>query len=303
METVTKDQGKRVSEFKALGEARKIAGYASVAEVDYEGDLVTLEAMQKGLGFFSNHPVVFWNHEVKSKPIGKVTSASVDDKGLWVEVEFADGSEEADEVYNLVQQDVLRHFSLHWWGDYHVEERDAKSVRVWDDMDIIEISVVAIPGNGGAQIVRKSLKLPEGENEAMIAACKLCTKSAPSGPERDLAIAQVRLWYSEQGKTLPDGFGEKSLDELEWAHNEREVFGDYLCAENQREAVKRLRQVVDWAKHREGLELGEWTAEMKQLIGELVQGEPEPAAANTGATPEEPRSIVSYYFDTPQGDA
>ncbi len=294
----TMEQGQRISEFKALEASRRIAGYASVAAVDYEGDLVTLDAMRKGLAFFTNHPVVFWNHEIKNKPIGKVVSANVDDKGLWVEVEFAEGSEEADEVYNLVQQDVLRHFSLHWMGNYHTEEAEGKTIRVWDDMDILEISLVAIPGNGGAQIVRKSLSLPEGDDIApMIAACKLSTRGGlEDGPERDLAIAQVRLWYSEGQRSLPEGFGEKSLDELDWQHGEREAFGDYLCEQNRAEASKRLKQVVEWARHRAGLELGDWPEEMKQLLGELGQGEPAPAAVDTDAAPEGPRTLLDLYF-------
>jgi len=291
---VTAEQKKTIGAFRKVGDGQVIAGYASVAEVDREGDLVTLEAMRSGLPFFEVSPVVFWNHNINDKPIGKVISAKVDEKGLWVEVQLAHGHPEAEEVYNLIQQDILRNFSLHWYGDYHLEGE----TRVWDKMDILEISVVGIPGNEYARIVYKGLSLPEGDGLApMIAACKLSTKGGvQAGPERDLAIAQVRLWYSEQQKSLPEGFGEKALDELEWQHGEREVFGDYLCEQNKAEASKRLKQVVDWAKHREGLELGDFPETMKRLLGELEQGEPAKAAVDTDAPPEGPRTLLDWYF-------
>jgi HK97 family phage prohead protease len=136
-----------VTDFKAAPSENggiKIAGMASTNDVDRMGDIILSEAWTKGgLNNFKKNPIVLYNHNFY-KPIGKVTSLQVTDKGLAVEANISKAA--ADNVVDLIKEGVLGTFSV----GFRVRDADYKEETdgfVIKDAELFEISVVTIPAN------------------------------------------------------------------------------------------------------------------------------------------------------------
>jgi len=134
------------SEFKSIeseDEDLKVQGFANTTDKDRVGDVVLKEAWQKGgLENYMNNPILLFNHNY-DKPVGRVTSSKITDKGLFVEASI---SKAAGDVYNMVKEGILKAFSIGFRikdADYDKEE-DIFSVK---DLELHEISVVSVPAN------------------------------------------------------------------------------------------------------------------------------------------------------------
>jgi len=117
-----------------------VRGYASVAEVDRDGDMITLDALRRAVDpYLQTNGVVLLNHQ-QDKPIGRVLSATVDARGLFVEAEIVPGvADWSRDAYAKIRGGVLKAFSI---GGYFL--RKGSSVV---GLDLCEISVVAVGAN------------------------------------------------------------------------------------------------------------------------------------------------------------
>lgn len=165
-------------------ERRVIAGYASVPIVDSFKTIFTIEALQSALDSFMEHPVVRYMHE---EPVGLVLRSymdsegvehitHVDDHGLYVVAELAQGTQLSNEAWALIQQGVITGFSIGGTvedpdQDMEFKKMDGERVGIIHRLKLNEISIVDLPANEAARfkIVRQedlhsAPRAPEGEN-------------------------------------------------------------------------------------------------------------------------------------------
>ena len=132
---------------EASGESEKlvIAGYANTVDEDRGGDVVLAEAWTSGIDNFRKNPILLFQHN-HSQPVGKVSSVTVDNKGLYVEAEISEAAEKQHGLKTLIKDGVLKSFSVGF------RIKDAIYDRVTDlftikELELLEISVVSVPMN------------------------------------------------------------------------------------------------------------------------------------------------------------
>lgn len=138
-----------------------IKGYASTFEEDRDGDIVDKSAFANTKDNFMKNPVVLTDHENRVQHVvGKVISMSVDRKGLGVEVQMSNSSDEyTSMVRTKVKEGLLRAFSI--GGMFGYEGAQVKEI------DLLEISIVPIPANQSSlfSVAKKSLELDVEKQE------------------------------------------------------------------------------------------------------------------------------------------
>ena len=147
------------------GEVR-VRGLASTPDLDRYRDRVEPEAFTKSLKQFMRNPVLLRSHDI-DRPVGRVESAQVTDKGLAIEAVIKDA-----EMAEQVKAGLFSAFSigyiplkteLHNAADEPLGVEDNPwswdNIRVIKELDLVEISIVSTPANAGALFtLAKSLK-------------------------------------------------------------------------------------------------------------------------------------------------
>lgn len=131
-----------------------ISGYASTNDLDRHGDIIIGDVLKKGEKALAENTTVFFNHEHKEKPIGKVLNTEFrqngDFSGLYIDVGI---SKTANEIWTLIEEGVLNRFSIGMFvKDYDVKETEDDAVFLITDAEIVEVSVVGLPANPNASI-------------------------------------------------------------------------------------------------------------------------------------------------------
>jgi len=134
----------------------KIKGYASTPDLDRYDDIIQPEAFASAMKTFMKNPVVLLGHDT-DKPIGLVTEYNLDANGLEVTCEITNNT---DECMEKIQNKTLRGFSIGWRCiDCIYKEEGNKYIREVTNLDLAEISVVAVPANPSTLFtLAKSLK-------------------------------------------------------------------------------------------------------------------------------------------------
>lgn len=141
-----------VTKFVSSGK-RKIRGLASSISVDREGDIVVPSG-----GTWQVPLPLLWQHSHRD-PVGWVTSIEVRNNGLWIEAEFAEGAGRADEVWRMVEAELINHYSIGFRGLKY--EPLPGGGRRWTQYELLEISCVVVPMNPDAKISRGSVQLTQ----------------------------------------------------------------------------------------------------------------------------------------------
>lgn len=133
----------------------KISGYASVFKIeDSQKDLVAKGAFQKTMRAWRLHeslPKMLWQHKLES-PIGKWTLMREDELGLYVEGEINPNIQVGREAIELLNQGALNGLSI---GFRTIRSsRSPGGGRVIHDLDLIEVSLVTIPSNSAAKVLK-----------------------------------------------------------------------------------------------------------------------------------------------------
>lgn len=131
-----------------------LAGYASVKhEIDAYGDVI-LDGAYGNLDEFVKDGFVAVGHDHVSVPIGYVTSAKEDRKGLFVSMAFH-STVEAQEAKTVVEERLaagkrvglsIGYLPLEW----SFETRDGRRVRLLKRIELKEFSLVSLPAARGA---------------------------------------------------------------------------------------------------------------------------------------------------------
>jgi len=128
-------------------ETREADFIASTDAIDSYGESVK---QNWRLERYASNPVVLYAHNSRELPIGKSLRTAVKNGALECTIKFAtaDANPEAEKVWKLVQQDILRAVSVGFYPHTVTRElRDDVEVYVLDDNELMEISVVPIPAN------------------------------------------------------------------------------------------------------------------------------------------------------------
>lgn len=158
--------------FKAVGNEGDngnvvIEGFASTPDIDRYNDIVEPTAFTAALELYQKNPVVLRSHDM-DKPIGRVTSATITDKGLFVraeimdeqtKTEIKDGRMNAMSIGYCPLETVFQHKDGKPFDPLKDSLWDEDIVRVIKKLDLVEISIVSTPANGYALFsVAKSVK-------------------------------------------------------------------------------------------------------------------------------------------------
>jgi HK97 family phage prohead protease len=162
VQPVTKSTGEPVTkEFKCFSvkqvdlEKRQIRVLASNADLDRDEERILPEAFKARLSIYLQNPVVMVGHQHRldgGQPsvVGRAVSVWVDKEGLWAVIEFAK-TELAETFWELYSQGYMKAVSIGFIGiAWHNESVDGKNIRTYDEVELLEISLVAVPSNRAA---------------------------------------------------------------------------------------------------------------------------------------------------------
>ena len=124
-----------------------IIGYASVFEVaDNQNDIISKGAFKNSE---SHNVKLLWQHDA-TKPIGVIKYLAEDDYGLKIEAEINNKTLFGAEASALIKQKAVSGLSIGFTiksSDYNIQ-----GLRVIDEVELMEISIVTFPANSMAGI-------------------------------------------------------------------------------------------------------------------------------------------------------
>jgi HK97 family phage prohead protease len=121
-----------------------ITGMASTMDIDRYDDVVHPMAFSGSLSKYMENPVVLLQH-YQDKAIGKTISAQITEKGLQVTCEI---DIDTEGVMEKIEKGVMRAFSIGFIVKAYQETAVGETeVRMITELDLVEISVVAVPAN------------------------------------------------------------------------------------------------------------------------------------------------------------
>jgi HK97 family phage prohead protease len=142
-------------------EQRRITAVASSEIIDRDNEIVSLAAIKAAVKEYMKNPVILAGHshrlnDGRSPVVGSVVDYKFQGKDFVITVEFAD-TELGREYWELYKNKHQRAFSM-GFGVHksHEESRGNKRVRIIDEIELYEISAVAVPANPAALAKAKS---------------------------------------------------------------------------------------------------------------------------------------------------
>jgi len=138
---------------------RRVTAVVSTSDLDRFSEIIEPEAFRKRLDAFKKNPVMLASHKhdtATGRPavIGSWVQLEVTGDGLRGTCEFAEGTEAAEEHWRLYRDRHMRAFSVgflvHEWQMREFEDpKTGKTyrARVFTDVELMEISAVAVPAN------------------------------------------------------------------------------------------------------------------------------------------------------------
>ena len=131
---------------------------ASTGEVDRHGDTVAPEGWR--LDAYRDNPVVLWAHDYGEPAIGRAEAVWSDGRALRARLEFAP-TEFAGQVERLYRQGYQRGVSVGFRPLRFEERRDPVNgaflgIRFLEQ-ELLEISAVPVPANGGALLAEDAI--------------------------------------------------------------------------------------------------------------------------------------------------
>jgi HK97 family phage prohead protease len=117
---------------------RMVYGYASTPDLDSDGEVIKVEAMEKALPNYLKFPTIREMHQPKA--IGTTKNAEIDKNGMYIGAKIV-----ADDAWKLVKEGVYKAFSI----GGNVVKRVGNVIQ---ELDLVEISLVDVPANKSAVI-------------------------------------------------------------------------------------------------------------------------------------------------------
>lgn len=117
---------------------RMVFGWASTPELDSDGEVITVKALEKALPDYMKFPTIREMHQ--PRVAGTTKNAEINANGLYIGAKII-----SDEAWKMVKGGGYRGFSV---GGNVV----LRTGNVINELDLVEISLVDVPANKGARI-------------------------------------------------------------------------------------------------------------------------------------------------------
>lgn len=142
--------------FASDGKAGIVSGYASVfgGEPDIYGDVIAPGAFRKSLSAAKSSgrlPVMLWSHDM-SKPIGRWTDMSEDAKGLTVRGQLNLDTAAGRDAFAHLKAGDVDGFSIGYRVPAGGRTAKGKGVFLLTQIDLVEVSIVAVPAASSARV-------------------------------------------------------------------------------------------------------------------------------------------------------
>ena len=183
-----------------------IIGRAATKDLDLQGDVISMEAMEASAGDLLENSTVLFNH-MDSAPIGKVVKQSMDSEGTVVDViidKDAVVPDTGSNIISLVKQGILNKFSIRAkildMGREYVEDIQ-RTVNVIRRMLLMEVSLVSVPANPQAKAlewyISKALSAHADATKALVHSDEMSADEPEWG---DVDKSQlIRIAFAEEG--------------------------------------------------------------------------------------------------------
>lgn len=283
----------------------EIEGYASTKDKDRGHDIVEPKAFENALATYMTNPVVLLQHK-HDKPIGVVTEASIDNKGLYIKANI---TEDTDGVMSAIKNGVLRTFSIGYGlkeGDYEVEETVDENGKydyttTIKNLELYEISVVSVPMNAYALMksIEDCFEVKEVEEDPVE------DEEAIEGTSIDWEV-NIEHWEEVIEEEPTEESEEKAEDEVktdeipeEETHTE-EVVEDETEEVEEKEEEKAVDTVEENTENEEEVVEEENTKEDEKE--EEIETEEKEVAENANIEETEVEEVPENEAETPTDD-
>lgn len=177
---------------------QSIVGWGSKPIPDRDGELIESSAWQ--LEQYRKNPVLMLSHDYSAPPVGKCLWIKSDANGLKFKAKFAN-TERGKEIYQLYKDGIMSGFSVGFSinkATDHPSDEQYKSMnlkRVYHDVELLEISCVAIPACPDALIEQvKSGKIKNKElKEEMDHVIQLVDSAKPDGKDSEVHVPETPI--------------------------------------------------------------------------------------------------------------
>jgi HK97 family phage prohead protease len=228
-------------EVRAIDEASRSVEYVCSTEtLDSHG---TILRQNWRLDRYARNPVVLFCHDSRSIPVGTASNVRVQNGRLMARVTFAteDVCEDAEECWRAVKAGLLRGISVGFLAHaYRWEMQDDQEHLVLDDLELLELSVCAVPSNPDALAQRDALSTLRAQAQAH-AQRQRPTKDTPAMTDEDI-------------KALREALAQRDADstrlQATLAQREADLTAARADAQAQRDLVARLSAEADALKSR-----------------------------------------------------
>jgi len=222
-------------------ERRTMRFVCSTKDLDRYGEIVEPQAFEKWLPTFLENPLFLAGHKHigeggEPTSIGQWLDLQVTDQGLEGTAQFLDGDELAEQYWNRYRKGVQKAVSVGFITHAH-EMREVEvdgvnqRVRVFTEVELVEISAVTVPANRGSLVRAASAEsalatqsaggeggstpgqvLSDEQNKAIRQTVKQeihrCLDAGPGSPLATLFTQVVRAHAGDRGL----GFGDETDD-------------------------------------------------------------------------------------------
>ncbi|PIR39583.1 MAG: HK97 family phage prohead protease [Alphaproteobacteria bacterium CG11_big_fil_rev_8_21_14_0_20_39_49] len=151
---MTKKQTKHINcklDIKGVEEDGTFSGYASVFNVvDSQNDIIANGAFKRCLERKKDSIKLLWQHKL-DEPIGVFESLYEDSHGLFVKGRLLLDIKRAKEAYSLLKSGAINGMSI-GYSVVSASYYEDNGVRIIEDVDLFEISLVTFPANENATI-------------------------------------------------------------------------------------------------------------------------------------------------------
>ncbi|MGX9984540.1 HK97 family phage prohead protease [Methylobacterium fujisawaense] len=136
--------------------AGAVAGYASVfgGPPDSHGDIIAPGAFARTIAEHKasgSAPIMLWSHD-QAQPIGRWTELREDERGLLVRGQFNLDTSRGRDAHAHVKSGDVNGLSIGFMVGPDGRKRGENGTTILVDLDLAEISVVALPANARARL-------------------------------------------------------------------------------------------------------------------------------------------------------
>lgn len=142
-----------------------ITGYISTQDVDLYNDLVTPVALRSMLKQINESIITLdyeheaWRDDNTILPVGKIVSAKIDSKGLWIKAVLNEASPKFKALWSSIKKGFVNAFSIAFKPLKTVLKTIGNAqVRLIEDLQLLNVAITGAPVNKSAKITDYGMK-------------------------------------------------------------------------------------------------------------------------------------------------